>query len=61
MARCISPRTGRYFEILASFGSLILQLLFLVNRAMTWDGESSLAPDTFESCSIVYDTGFLEK
>ncbi|KAK0610897.1 hypothetical protein B0T14DRAFT_411800, partial [Immersiella caudata] len=61
MARCISPRPDRYFEILASFGSPILQLLSLVNRAMTWDGESSLAPDTFETCSIVYDTGFRGK
>lgn len=58
MGRVVSVRATRYFKVMHAFGHGLLVILYEVVVALGTDREAALPPHVFESCSIVYDTGF---
>ncbi|KAH8900335.1 hypothetical protein GQ53DRAFT_862337 [Thozetella sp. PMI_491] len=58
LARQVVVKTGRYFAVMSTFSEGILVLLSRVANAMGSAPGAALPPDIFESCSLVYDTGF---
>jgi len=58
MARQVVVREQKYLGVMSTFNRGLLILLAKVTGAILADHCSSLPPDVFESCSLVYDTGF---
>ncbi|CAH0057270.1 unnamed protein product [Clonostachys solani] len=57
----ISHKGREYFQIMDLFHQCVIVLVMEVARELSTVNDSSPSSHSFEACSVIYDTGFLQK